>query len=112
MTSRVASFRSTGSVVDSFLLNRARNRAIISDARVPSRIVRRAVSHAPSTSGESAASIRRQVFALVMMPDSGWLNSCAIDAVKTPRLVTLVTCVSCALALSSASSDSRRAVTS
>ena len=37
--------------VDSFLLNRARNRVITSDARLPSRIVRRAVSRAPSTSG-------------------------------------------------------------
>ena len=66
----------------SFLLNRARNRVITSDARLPSRIVRRAVSRAPSTFGGSAASIRRQVLALVMMPDSGWLSSCAIDAVK------------------------------
>jgi len=24
-----------------------------------------------------------------MMPDSGWLTSCAIDAVNAPRLVTL-----------------------
>ena len=65
---------------------------ITSDARLPSRIVRRAVSRAPSTFGGSAASIRRQVLALVMMPDSGWLTSCAIDAVKAPRLVTLATC--------------------
>ena len=31
------------------------------------------------------------MLALVIMPDSGWFTSCAIDAVNTPRLVTLVT---------------------
>ena len=45
------------------------------EARFPSRIVRRAVSRAPSTFGGSAASIRRHVPALVMIPDSGWLTS-------------------------------------
>ena len=35
--------------------------------------------------GGSAASIRRQVLALVMMPESGWLTSCAIDAVNAPK---------------------------
>ena len=83
----MASFRSTASVVASFLLKSARNRVITSDARLPSRMVRRAVSRAPSTFGGSAASIRRHVLALVMMPDSGWLTSCAIDAVNAPRLV-------------------------
>ena len=100
----MASFRSTDSVVASFLPKRARNRVITSDARLPSRIVRRAVSRAPSTFGGSAASIRRQVLALVMMPDSGWLTSCAIDAVNAPRLVTLATCASSDRALLSASS--------
>ena len=70
--------------------------------------MRRAVSRAPSTFGGSAASIRRQVLALVMMPDSGWLTSCAIDAVSAPRLVTLATCASSDRALPSASSESRR----
>src|SRR6516225_6684746 len=46
MTSRVTSFRSTASIADSFLVNRARTRAITSEARLPSRIVRRAVSRA------------------------------------------------------------------
>ena len=77
---------------------------ITSAARLPSRIVRRAVSRAPSMFGGSAASIRRQVLALVMMPDSGWLTSCAIDAVNAPRLVTLATCASSERALPSASS--------
>ena len=106
MTSRVASFRSSGSSVNSFLLKSARNRVITSEARLPSRIVRLAVSRAPSTFGGSAASIRRQVLALVMMPESGWLTSCAIDAVSAPRLVTLATCASSDLALARASSDS------
>ena len=96
----------------SFLPKSARNRAITSDARWPSRIVRRAVSRAPSTLGGSAASIRRQVLALVMMPESGWLTSCATDAVKAPRVVTLATWASSARTLLRASSASRRCVTS
>ena len=27
-----------------------------------------------------------------MIPDSGWLTSCAIEAVKAPRVETLATC--------------------
>ena len=54
-----------------FLLNIARSRVVTSAARFPSRIIRLAVSRAPATSGGSASSIRRQVPALVMMPDSG-----------------------------------------
>ena len=38
--------------------------------------------------------MRRQVLALVTMPESGWLTSCAIDAVRAPRLVTRATCAS------------------
>src|SRR5437867_140483 len=75
MTSRVASFRSSDSVIALFFAKRARSRAITSDARLASRIVRRTVSRAPSTFGGSAASIRRQVLAFVTMPDSGWLTS-------------------------------------
>ena len=41
MTSRVTSFRSSGSSVNSLLLNRARRRVITSAARLPSRMVRR-----------------------------------------------------------------------
>ena len=99
MTSRVTSFRSSDSSVSSFLLNRARNRVITSDARLPSRMVRLAVSRAPSRFGGSASNIRRHVPALVMMPESGWLTSCAIDAVSTPRLVALATFASSDLRL-------------
>ena len=53
------------------LVKSARKRAITSAARLPSRIVRRAVSRAPLTFGGSAVSNRTQVPALVMMPDSG-----------------------------------------
>ena len=56
ITSRVASFRSTSSLVGSLLVNWARNRTITSDARSASRIVRCAVSRAPSMFGRSAAS--------------------------------------------------------
>ena len=71
MTSCVASFRSIDSAAVRLLLKSARNRVITSEARFPSRIVRRAVSRAPSTFGGSAPSIRRHVLALVMMPDNG-----------------------------------------
>ena len=111
MTSRVTSFRSTASSVDSSLLNRARTRAITSEARLPSRIVRLAVSRAPSTFGGSASSIRRQVLALVMMPESGWFTSCAIDAVKHAEARDPGDFASSDRAFPSASSDSRRAVT-
>src|ERR1039458_3027337 len=87
------------------LLNRARGRVITSDARLPSRIVRRAVSRAPSMLGGSAANMRKHVLALVTMPESGWLTSCAIDAVKAPRLVTLATYASSDRSLPSARSE-------
>ena len=104
MTSRVASFRSSGSSVNSFLLNSARNPVTTSEARLPSRIVRLAVSRAPSTFGGSAASIRRQVLALVMMPERGWLTSWAIEAVNALKVVTRATCASSERALFRASS--------
>ena len=44
----------------------------------------------------------------MIMPESGWLTSWAMDAVNTPRLVTRATCASSALALFNASSESRR----
>ena len=71
MTSRAASFKSTGSRVMHFFENSARSRLITSAARLPSRMVRRAVSRAPVTFGGSAPSMRRQVLALVMIPASG-----------------------------------------
>ena len=67
----VASFKSSGSRVNSLLLNSARNRVTTAEARWPSRIVRCAVSRAPSTFGGLASSIIRHVSALVMMPESG-----------------------------------------
>jgi hypothetical protein len=39
------------------------------------------------------------VLALVMIPDNGWLTSCAIDAVNAPRLITRATCASSERAL-------------
>ena len=43
-----------------------------------------------------------------MIPERGWLTSCAMDAVNTPRLVMLATFASSDLALARASSDSFR----
>ena len=112
MTSRVASFRSSDSSVNSFLLNSARNRVTTSEARLPSRIVRLAVSRAPSTFGGLASSIRRHVPALVMMPESGWLTSWAIEAVNVLRVVTRATWASSERALFRASSATMLSVTS
>ena len=61
-------------------LNNARNREITSAARCLANGPP-AVSRAPSTSGGAASNIRTHVLALVMMPDSGWLTSWAIEAV-------------------------------
>ncbi len=80
--------------------------AMTSAARLPSRIVRRAVSLAPSISGCSPSSMRRQVLALVMMPDSGWFTSCAIDAVKALSVVARATWARSERARSNASSAS------
>ena len=74
--------------------------------------MRLAVSRAPSTSGGSAASIRRHVLALVMMPESGWLTSWAIEAVNALSVVTRATWASSERALSSASSATLLSVTS
>jgi len=52
-------------------LKSARRRAITSDARLASRIVRCADSSAPSTSGGTSANISSDVLAFVMMPESG-----------------------------------------
>ena len=73
------------------MLYRARRRMMTSEARFPSRMVRRAVSSAPMTLGGSAESIRTHVFAFVTMPASGWLTSCAIEAASVLRLVALAT---------------------
>ena len=50
------------------LVNRARSRAMTSDARLASRIIRRAALRAPSILSGSSVSIRSQTAALVMMP--------------------------------------------
>ena len=72
--SRTASFRSTGATAICVLANNARSRLTISAARFTSRRVRRAVSGAPSRLGGSPLSMRRQVLALVMIPDRGWFT--------------------------------------
>ena len=60
-----------------------------SAARLLQRIVRRAVSRAPSRFGESAASTCRQVLALMTIPQRHSFSSFAIASVKRPGVVTL-----------------------
>src|SRR5215470_16944318 len=55
------------------------SRETASAARLLQRIVRRAVSRAPSRFGESAASMRRQILALMTMPQRHSFSSFAID---------------------------------
>ena len=71
MTSRVAAFKSTNSLVVSPFENKERNRVMTSDARLASRSVRWMVRAASLMSGGSADSIRKQAAAFVAMPDSG-----------------------------------------
>src|SRR5262249_12366251 len=68
---------------------RALNRDTASAARLLTRIVLRAVSRAPSSVGESAASMRRQVLALMTIPQRHSFNSFAIDLVIGPIVVRL-----------------------
>jgi hypothetical protein len=56
--------------------------------------------------------MRRQVLAFVMMPDSGWLTSCAIEAVNAPSVITRDMWVSSARALFKAFSAILVSVTS
>ena len=104
ITSRATSFRSAISIVGALVENIARRRWITSAARLASRIVRRAVSAAMATFGGSAASIRTQVFALVRIPERGWLTSWAIEAVMALRVATRATWASSLRAWLSASS--------
>ena len=94
ITSRAASFRSTGSIVASFLLNSARNRddhirrSVAVADRAPRRLARAVdVGRIGRQHPQTGAGVGD-------MPDSGWLTSCAIDAVRAPRLVTRATCAS------------------
>ena len=95
----MAWFRSSPSRVNSFLLNKARNRVITSEARLPSRRVRRKVSRAPSRFGGSPFNILRHVLVLVMMPERGWLISWATEAVNAFSVVTRATWASSERAL-------------
>ena len=71
-----------------------------------------AVSRAPSISGGLSSNICRHVSALVIMPASGWLTSCAMEAVRIPRLMTLAMWASSDRDFVRASSESMRCVTS
>src|SRR5215472_11846752 len=68
---------------------RARRCETASAARLLQQIVRRAVSRAPSTFGGSADNMRRQVLALMTMPQRHSSSSFAIDSAIRPSVVTL-----------------------
>src|SRR5215469_17792658 len=70
-------------------LKRAWRCETASAARLVQLIVRRAVSHAPSTFGGSADNIRRQVPVLITMTQRHSLSSFAIDSAKRPAVVAL-----------------------
>src|SRR5215468_410191 len=72
-----------------FSVNRVLSRETTSAARLLSRIVRRAVSRAPSTFGGSSSSMRRQVLALMTTPVRDSFSSFAIDSVIRPSVVIL-----------------------
>src|SRR5215831_9900030 len=62
-------------------LTRSRRCETASAARLLQRIIRRAVSRAPSTFGGSADNMRRQVLALISMPQRHSLSSFANESV-------------------------------
>src|SRR5215472_17809272 len=68
-------------------LKRAWRCETASAARLVQLIVRRAVSHAPSTFGGSADNMRRQVPVLMTMAQRHSFSSFAIDSVKPPGVV-------------------------
>src|SRR5215468_1809068 len=68
-------------------LKRAQRCETASAARLVQLIVRRAVSHAPSTFGGSADNMHRQVPVLMTMAQKHSFNSFAIDSVKPPNIV-------------------------
>ena len=72
-----------------FSVKRAWRCETASAARLVQLIVRRAVSHAPSTFGGSADNMRRQVPVLMTMTQRHSLSSFAIDSVKRRVVATL-----------------------
>src|SRR5215472_19096435 len=68
-------------------LERAWRCETASAARLVQLIVRRAVSHAPSTFGGFADNMRRQVPVLMTMAQRHSFSSFAIDSVKPPGVV-------------------------
>src|SRR5215469_9460611 len=79
----------TNEAVYFFSVKRALSRETASAARLLQRIVRRAVSRAPSTFGGSADNMRRQVLTLMTMPQRHSFSSFAIDSVARSSIGTL-----------------------
>ena len=86
--SSMASFMFSEVIWGGAFLTSARTRWITSLARLASRIMRFADSVAFSTLGGSLASQRKHAWALLTTPASGWLTSCAIEAVNSPTAAT------------------------
>src|SRR5215469_8905211 len=72
-----------------FSVKRAWRCETASAARLVQLIVRRAVSHAPSTFGGSADNMRRQVPVLMTMAQRHSFSSFAIASARRPGVVTL-----------------------
>lgn len=86
------------------LFSSALMRLMISLARLPSLTMRSRASRASVMFGGWPASQRRPALALVTTAASGWLISCAIEAVISPSVVTRLIWASSDRACCSASS--------
>src|SRR5215472_8081014 len=64
----------------------------ISTARASSRIISSSAASISIRSGVSAVSRRLAAFALFKIAPSGWLSSCAREAVSSPIVITCETC--------------------
>lgn len=97
-TSSTAALRSNALLRGASPLLRLRIRAITSLARLPSSRIRCSAACARSRFGGCWPSQRWQALPLVTMAASGWLTSCAIEAVRPPRLRARASRSSCACA--------------
>ncbi len=85
ITSLIAALMFSATIWVSVFLESARSRWMISLARLPLLITSSRASRASARSGTSRSSHRRPTSPLVTMAASGWLTSCAIEAVSSPK---------------------------
>ena len=112
MVSLATSLISSGTFSMSDLFASERTRRITSLARLPSPIIHSTERRAPSRSGVSRFSQRRQASALATIPASGWFTSWAMEAVSSPSVVTRITCARFACVSRNAPSTCLRCVRS